>query len=55
MQVVYERCCGIDVHKRTVVACAIVPGADGQAVKETRTFDTLTAHLEALAGWLAGP
>ncbi|HQJ52659.1 MAG TPA: IS110 family transposase [Anaerolineae bacterium] len=54
MQVVYERCCGIDVHKRTVVACAIVPGADGQAVKETRTFDTLTAHLEALAGWLQG-
>ena len=31
MQVVYERCCGIDVHKRTVVACAIVPGPDGQA------------------------
>ena len=26
MQVVYERCCGIDVHKQTVVACAIVPG-----------------------------
>jgi transposase len=52
MQVVYERCCGIDVHKRTVVACAIVPGPDGQPVKETRTFDTLTAHLEALAEWL---
>ena len=33
MQVVYERCCGIDVHKQTVVACAIVPGADGQAAE----------------------
>ena len=54
MQVVYERCCGIDVHKRTVVACAIVPGPDGQPVKETRTFDTLTENLEALAGWLQG-
>ena len=54
MQVVYERCCGIDVHKRTVVACAIVPGSDGQPVKETRTFDTLTENLEALAGWLQG-
>jgi transposase len=52
MQVVYERCCGVDVHKRTVVACAIVPGSDGQLVKETRTFDTLTADLEVLAGWL---
>jgi transposase len=54
MQVVYERCCGIDVHKRTVVACALVPGPDGQPVKQTRTFDTLTENLEALAGWLQG-
>ena len=38
MNVVYERCCGIDVHKQSVVACAIVPGPDGQAVKGTRTF-----------------
>jgi len=54
MKVVYERCCGIDVHKQTVVACAIVPGADGQPVKETRTFPTMSENLEALAGWLQG-
>jgi transposase len=54
MQVVYERCCGIDVHKQTVVACAIVPGADGQPLKETRTFTTLTEDLEALTRWLVG-
>jgi transposase len=54
MQVVNERCCGIDVHKQTVVACVIVPGADGQPVKETRTFATMSEDLEALAGWLAG-
>src|SRR5450759_2728256 len=54
MQVVYERCCGIDVHKQTVVACAIVPGADGQAVKDTRTFATMSEDLEGLAGWLQG-
>src|SRR5574341_1264886 len=53
MQVVYERCCGIDVHKETVVACAIVPNAAGQARKETRTFATLTEDLEALANWLS--
>jgi transposase len=53
MQVIYERCCGIDVHKQTVVACAVVPGADGQALKETRTFGTMTEHLAALADWLA--
>jgi transposase len=53
MQVIYERCCGIDVDKQTVVACAVVPGADGQALKETRTFGTMTEHLGALADWLA--
>lgn len=52
MNVKYERCCGIDVHKKSVVACVIVPGADGQPVKETRTFDTLTSDLEGLADWL---
>src|SRR5262249_52677700 len=29
MQVVYERCCGLDVHKRTVVACRMTPSPDG--------------------------
>jgi transposase len=47
LDVVHERCCGLDVHKRTVVACVIAP--DG---REVRTFGTMTADLEALAGWL---
>lgn len=54
MQVVHERCCGIDVHKQTVVACAIVPGPDGGVSKETRTFGTMTENLAALADWLLG-
>jgi transposase len=53
MQVVYERCCGLDVHKRTVVACRIIPGPDGAPVKAIRTFGTLTPDLLALADWLA--
>ncbi len=52
MQVVYERCCGLDVHKETVVACVIVPDGHGQVEKETRTFATLTEHLVELATWL---
>ncbi len=52
MEVVYERCAGLDVHKRTVVACRVSPGPDGQAVKQTRTFGTMTADLVALADWL---
>ncbi len=47
MQVVHERCCGLDVHKRTVVAC-VLTGAG----RQLRTFSTLTEELLALADWL---
>src|SRR3954447_363428 len=53
MDVVYPRCCGLDLHKRSVTACRIVPGSDGQPVKELRTVGTMTADLLALADWLA--
>jgi transposase len=48
MQVIHERCCGLDVHKRTVVACVLTP-----AGSRTRTFGTTTSALLALAEWLA--
>ncbi len=48
MQVIHERCCGLDVHKKTVVACAVTP--DGQRV---RSFGTTTRERRALADWLA--
>jgi transposase len=50
--VVYDRCCGLDVHQQTVVACLITPGPDGQPAKEVRTFGTMTADLLELADWL---
>jgi transposase len=53
MDVVYPRCCGLDLHKRFVTACRLVPGPDGQPVKETRTFATMTADLLVLSDWLA--
>lgn len=52
MDVVVERACGLDVHKRTVVACLITPGPDGKPHKELRTFSTVTADLLRLADWL---
>jgi transposase len=42
MEVVNERCCGVDVHQLTVVACVIVPGTGRQPRKEIRTFGTMT-------------
>ena len=51
MEVLYPRCCGLDVHKETVVACLRLV-TDGRVVKEVRTFATTTANLEALSEWL---
>lgn len=52
MQVVHTHCAGLDVHKRTVVACCRTPQAQGGWSVETRTFPTMTVDLLALADWL---
>jgi len=49
--VLHPRCCGLDVHKGTVVACLRLV-IDGKTVKEVRTFSTTTADLIALSEWL---
>ncbi len=51
MEVVYERCYGLDVHRNTVVACLSVIEA-GQRRKEIRTFRTVTKELLAMRQWL---
>ena len=48
LQVVYERCAGCDVHKKTVVVHVAVPGRS-----EARTFGTTTGELLTLLDWLA--
>ncbi len=52
LRVVYERCAGLDVHKKTVVACVLVTKQDGQVFEEVRTFGTTTDDILALAQWL---
>jgi transposase len=42
----------LDVHKKTVVACAIAPKAKRGWQRETKTFGTMTADLLALSDWL---
>src|SRR5919199_4346938 len=53
VDLVYTHCCGLDVHKRNVVACLITPGPDGRLLKRVQTFGTMTEELLALADWLA--
>lgn len=52
MAVVYPQCCGLDIHKKTVVACLITSPQGPEPVKDIRTFRTMTADLLALADWL---
>ena len=53
MQVVHARCVGLDVHKRTVVACVLVTHDDGTVERSVRTFGTMTTNLLALSDWLS--
>jgi transposase len=53
MERVLERCCGLDVHKKTVAACIRIPGKKkGQREQEVRTFGTTTRELLELRDWL---
>ena len=52
MQVLYERCCGVDVHQATVVACVRSPGTGVRRGSVVRTFGTTTSELLAFADWL---
>jgi transposase len=47
MQVLYQRCCGVDVHKKTVVVCLLT-----EQGKEIRTYPTMTGDLLEMIAWL---
>jgi transposase len=56
MDVVFTQCAGLDVHKKTVMACRVTPDPTGQqadGLMEVKEFGTLTRDLLALADWLA--
>jgi transposase len=52
MDLVVERCAGLDVHKDTVVACVRVPGVGRRREQTIVTFGTTTTQLLALRDWL---
>ena len=52
MEQLFERVCGLDVHKATIAACVRVPDTKGKRVQEVQTFGTTTADLLALRDWL---
>jgi transposase len=52
MEAIIERCCGIDVHKKTITVCLMI-GEAGKTPKQTiKTFRTMTEDLLACRDWL---
>ena len=51
MKMLYSRCAGLDVHKKSVSACIRISRGQ-QTSQETRAFGTFTADLEDLRDWL---
>src|SRR5215471_16845269 len=52
MDVLFERCCGLDVHKKLVVACVIITPSGGEPERTVHSFGTMTEDLLKLADWL---
>ncbi|MBA3243278.1 MAG: IS110 family transposase [Acidobacteria bacterium] len=52
MEAIIEKCCGLDVHQATVVACLLTGRADQRPRREVRTFRTVTQDLRVMSEWL---
>jgi transposase len=52
MKILLPCCAGLDVHKKTVVACVVQVTDTGEIRKDTLSFGTTTGELLALADWL---
>jgi transposase len=52
MEIVYKCCCGLDIHKKRIVACLMTIDSAGERHKEIRTFRTVTSERLALHDWL---
>ena len=52
MQILHSCCCGLDVHKKQIVACLMFIDTAGRRQKEIRTFGTMTADILSFSDWL---
>lgn len=52
MQILHSCCCGLDVHKKQIVACLMFTDSAGRRQKEIRTFGTMTADILSFSDWL---
>lgn len=52
MRIVFECCCGMDVHRDSVTVCLLQGPANGTVKQDIRTFATTTEELLRLSDWL---
>lgn len=52
MQVLFSRCCGMDVHKDSITACVLVFGDSGEPDVRKKQFETHGKALANLQLWL---
>ena len=53
MELIFQCCCGIDIHKKNVVVNLLRRGVDGVPdIDEVRSFGTMTGDLLELSDWL---
>jgi transposase len=52
MSLIYRRCAGLDVHKKSISVCVRVRDNDHRSETESATFGTFTCDLQAMADWL---
>jgi len=52
VEILYQSCCGLDVHKKMIVACLRWADEAGKVGKQVRTFGTTTSELLSLTDWL---
>ena len=52
LKIVYQTCCGIDVHKTFVVACIATTNKQGVTTYKRHRFSTFTQGLRELLQWL---
>lgn len=52
MEAIFEKCCGIDVHKETLTACIMIGDKGKVEKKEIRSYSTMTEDIERLRDWL---
>jgi transposase len=55
LDVIFTHCAGLDVHKKTVMACRVTPdptGRQADGIMELKEFGTMTVDLLALSDWL---